>query len=42
MLNASGLSITQESPRQVKESLPALVRDLFTFSSKVIKGFIIV
>jgi hypothetical protein len=26
----------------VKESLPALVRDLFTFSSKVIKGFVIV
>jgi hypothetical protein len=25
-----------------KESLPALVRDLFTFSSKVIKSFIIV
>jgi hypothetical protein len=24
---------------QVKESLPALVRDLFTFSSKVIKKF---
>jgi hypothetical protein len=25
-----------------KESLPALVRDLFTFSSEVIKSFIIV
>jgi hypothetical protein len=25
-----------------KERLPALVRDLFTFSSKVIKSFIIV
>jgi hypothetical protein len=27
---------------QFKDSLPALVRDLFTFSSKVIKSFIIV
>jgi hypothetical protein len=27
---------------RVKVSLPALVRDLFTFSSKVIKSFIIV
>jgi hypothetical protein len=27
---------------RVKETLPALVRDLFTFSSKVIKRFIIV
>jgi hypothetical protein len=26
----------------IKESLPALVQDLFTFSSKVIKSFIIV
>jgi hypothetical protein len=26
----------------IKESLPALVRNLFTFSSKVIKSFIIV
>jgi hypothetical protein len=26
----------------LKETLPALVRDLFTFSSKVIKRFIIV
>jgi hypothetical protein len=26
----------------IKERLPALVRDLFTFSSKVIKSFIIV
>jgi hypothetical protein len=28
--------------KTVKERLPALVRDLFTFSSKVIKSFIIV
>jgi hypothetical protein len=28
--------------RHFKERLPALVRDLFTFSSKVIKMFIIV
>jgi hypothetical protein len=27
---------------KIKERLPALVRDLFTFSSKVIKSFIIV
>jgi hypothetical protein len=26
----------------LKESLPALVRDLFTFSSKVITSFVIV
>jgi hypothetical protein len=28
--------------QKIKESLPALVRDLFTFSSKVIKSFITV
>jgi hypothetical protein len=34
--------IELEYSTMIKERLPALVRDLFTFSSKVIKSFIIV
>jgi hypothetical protein len=35
-------NVLEKKNKQLKERLPALVRDLFTFSSKVIKSFIIV
>jgi hypothetical protein len=36
------VALRPHTPKHIKERLPALVRDLFTISSKVIKSFIIV